>query len=242
MAEEQESQERKEPESLSDKPAKRKGIEKTVLRPYPKVVFFYLTWICALVCGIVMSFYSEAGKSMEELPRWPTYLFLIVFTFNLLVVAFEFSRMLSVSVLFFAIAFVFLGLWAGFLEGIFGFLEGIHPHADHQFFFFVFVVFTLIFALVWVQTRFNYWVVRKNELLHKHGFMGDVKRYHAQDVKIDKEIGDVFELLLLRSGKMVLYPEGESRAIVLENIIGINKKELEVKEILESYAIRIDRD
>ena len=85
-------------------------------------------------------------------------------------------------------------------------------------------------------------MVRKNELLHKHGFMGDVKRYHAQDVKIDKEISDVFELLLLRSGTMVLYPEGEHRAIVLENIIGINKKELEVKEILESYAIRIDKD
>jgi hypothetical protein len=29
---------------------------------------------------------------------------------------------------------------------------------------------------------------------------------------------------------------------VLDNVIGINRKEAEVKEILESYAIRIDKD
>lgn len=213
---------------------KRPGVEKTILRPYPKVVFFYLTFLCSIVSGI--------ATSMEGDPEFWTYLFLWIFTFNLLVVSFEFSRMLSVSVLFLVMAFIFLGLWLGFLSSVFGFLGKITPAANSQFFFFIALVFFVMFVFAFLQTRFNYWVVRKNELLHKHGFLGDVKRYHAQNVKIDKEITDVLEFLLLHSGSMVLYPEGENRAIVLDNIIGINRKEREVKEILESYAIRIDRD
>lgn len=224
-------------------PAVRSSVEKCVLRPYPKVVFFYLTFFAALVAGIVTAMYSDSEpervRGVQE--TW-TILFLWVFTFNLLVVAFEFSRMMSVIVLLVVLAFIFLGAWLGFLGSVFGFLADIRPRADHHFFLFTATVFFVIFVFVFFQTRFNYWVVRKNELLHKHGFMGDVKRYHAQNVKIDKEISDVFEFILLRSGSMVLYPEGEHRAIVLQNIIGINRKEAEVKEILESYAIRIDRD
>ena len=222
-------------------PAKSQSVDKTVLRPYPKVIFFYLTWLAALVCGILTATFSE-GENADKVQKVATYVFLWIFTFNLLVVAFEFSRMLSVAVLFFGLALAFLGLWLDFLPNVFGFLKGIHPTADHAFFFFIFIVFTGIYLLVFLQTRFNYWTVRKNELLHKHGFLGDVKRYHAQDVKLEKEIPYVLEYLLLRSGSMILYPKGEDRAIVLENIIGIQRKEKEVKEILESYAIRIDKD
>ena len=220
---------------------KKLGVERTVLRPYPKVVFFYMTWIAALVCGIVTAT-TSSGENAEQIQQTWTYIFLWVFTFNLLVVAFEFSRIMSVAVLFLVLAFVFLGLWQGFLANIFSFLGEIKPRADHHFFFFFFAVFTVIYLLVFVQTRFNYWIVRQNELLHKHGFLGDVKRYQAQDIKFSKEIPDVLEWLLLRSGRMVIHSEHEQRAIVLDNIIGINRKEAEVKEILESFAVRIDRD
>jgi hypothetical protein len=213
-------------------------VERTVLRPYPKVVYFYLTWLAALVCGIVTATIQDS----ESTTRMCAFIFLWVFAFNLLVVSFEFSRMLSVSVLFFTLALVFLGLWLGFLDGVFGFLKKIEPTANYQFYFFIFLTFTLVYLFVFLQTRFNYWIVRRNELLHKHGFLGDVKRYHAQDVKIHKEIPDIFEYILLRSGSMVLHPKGEDRAIVLEGIIGIQRKEAEVKEILESYAVRIDKD
>ncbi|MHC4470194.1 MAG: hypothetical protein ACYS99_04455 [Planctomycetota bacterium] len=211
-------------------------IERTVLRPYPKIVYFYLTWIGALVCGIATTLADST-----EAQQWWTRIFLWIFTFNLLVVAFEFTRMVSVALLGLVLAFVFLGLWLEFLGDIFGWLKELNPRAEPSFFFFVFIVFTVIFLLVFIKTRFNYWVVRGNELLHKHGFLGDVKRYRATDVKITKEIPDVLEFLLLRAGTMVLYPAHEQRAIVLENIIGINRKEKEVKEILESFAVRLEK-
>jgi hypothetical protein len=212
-------------------------VDETILRPYPKVIYFYLTWIASLICGIVVSLSKE-----QSVNQTMTYIWIIVFTFNLLVISFEFGRMLSVAVVFFVLALVFLGAWLGFLGKMFSFLGAVEPHADHRFFFTVFVVFTLIYLLVLVQTRFNYWVVRRNELLQKHGFLGDVKRYNAQNIKINKEIPDILEFILLRCGTIVVHPETEDRAFVLENIIGINKKEREVKEILESYAVRIRKD
>jgi len=217
---------------------KAKRVERTILRPYPKVVFFYLTWLAALVCGILTATIHDSDSVKEMC----AFVFLWVFAFNLLVVSFEFSRMLSVAVLFLTLAVAFLGLWLGFLDGVFGALKKIQPTANHQFYFFIFLTFTLVYLFVFLQTRFNYWVVRRNELLHKHGFLGDVKRYHAQDVKFHKEIPDIFEYILLRSGSIVLHPKDEDRAIVLQNIIGIQRKEAEMKEILESYAVRIDKD
>jgi hypothetical protein len=211
------------------------SVEMTTLRPYPKVIYFYLTWLASLVCGIITSLSDHPSPTI-------TYVWLLIFTFNLLVISFEFGRMVSVAVVFFVLALIFLGAWLGFLRNMFSFLGSIEPNADHRFFFTVFVVFTVIYLLVYVQTRFNYWVVRRNELLHKSGFLGDVKRYHAQNIKIHKEIPDILEFILLRSGTIVVHPEGETRAIVLENIIGINRKESEVKQILESYAVRIDKD
>ena len=221
----------------TDIPEGKKPVERTVLRPYPKIVYFYLTWIAALVCGIAISLTDNTVAH-----QWWTRVFLWAFTFNLLVVAFEFSRMLSVALLAFVTAFIFLGLWLDFLSNVFGWLKDLNPTATSSFFFFVFILFTAIFLLVFLKTRFNYWVVRRNELLHKHGFLCDVKRYRATDMKITKEIPDVLEFLLLRAGTIVLYPAHEQRAIVLENIIGINRKEAEVKEILESLAVRIDKD
>jgi len=230
------------PDAPQYKVEEKAPVERTVLRPYPKVVFFYLTWIAALVCGLITRFAGDVDAGDDKVTVVCTYVFLWIFTFNLLIIAFEFGRMASVAVLFLIMSVVFLGLWLGFLKDVFTFLTDIDPRADYNFFFFVFAVFSLIFLFVFIQTRFNYWIVRRNELLHKHGFLGDVKRYHAQGLKLHKEIPDVLEFFLLRSGKIVLHPESETRDIVLENIIGINQKELEVKQILESYAVRLDTD
>ena len=238
-------------------PARQAGVERTVLRPYPKVVYFYLTWIVSLISGIVCAMYEvpvsvesiQAGAvtgaqldKMYSVQLFWTYLFMLVFAFNLLVVAFQFGRMTTVSIVFVVLSLVFLGLWLGVLDSVFGWFKNVHPRADAKFFFFVFTVFAVIYIFVFIQTRFNYWVVRRNELLHKHGFLGDVKRYHAQSVTIHKEIPDIFEFILLRAGSIIIHLEGEDRAVVLDNVVGINRKEREVKTILESYAVRIDHD
>ena len=63
-----------------------------------------------------------------------------------------------------------------------------------------------------IETRFDYWEVLHNELLHHHGPFGDLERFPAPQLKLDKEIPDIFEYLVLRSGRLIFYPTSERRA------------------------------
>jgi hypothetical protein len=74
--------------------------------------------------------------------------------------------------------------------------------------------------------------VLSNEIIHHHGILGGIERLPAPGVRLEKDITDVFEYLLLRSGRLVITPAGESRAIILDNVPNINHVEDGVKAIL----------
>ena len=84
--------------------------------------------------------------------------------------------------------------------------------------------------------------MRANELIHHHGIWSDMKRYPAPNLRIDKEINDIFEHLMLGAGRLVLRPATEDRAIVLDNILFVNRKEEALTKKLGSLKVRIQSD
>ena len=102
-----------------------------------------------------------------------------------------------------------------------------------------FGVLTLIFIGVWINRRFDYWEVRPNELLHHHGILSDLERFSAPHLRIDKEINDVFEYLLLGSGRLILHPSEERRAIVLDNVFWISGKEKVITSMLGALQVQV---
>ena len=100
----------------------------------------------------------------------------------------------------------------------------------------------ITFLFVFIKARFNYWEFTSNELLHHHGFVGNIERFPAPNLRISKEIHDVFEFLLLRSGRLVVHPSGERRSFVLELVVGVNKKEETIKRLLSKLSVDIDHD
>lgn len=210
-----------------------------IVRPYPKVVYFYLTWIASIVCGMLQ---PKDTESIETIGRSILMgkIFFSVFAFNVLVISFEFSRIRSVALAFLAIA-VFLGAsHFGVLDGITGFFSGLELIMNKSFYFAVGALYTVIFLLVWINSRFNYWEIQPNEILHHHGFLGDVHRYPTRGLRMKKEITDVMEYILLRAGTLVLDPEGEQRPIVLENVIGLNRVEDKIQRLLGTLKVRLD--
>jgi hypothetical protein len=121
-------------------------------------------------------------------------------------------------------------------------LSAIHPMANAHFYFFFFTVLGLIYGGVILNTRLDYWEVRPNELLHHHGFLSDQERFAAPNLRIDKEIGDVFEYLLLGSGRLILHPSNEPRAIVLENVFRISQKEKAITRMLGALQVQVRTD
>ena len=79
----------------------------------------------------------------------------------------------------------------------------------------------------------------QNELLHHHGILSDLKRYPAPNLRVDKEINDVFEFMLLGAGRLILHPTTEKRAIVLDNILFVSDKERELTKMLGSIKVQI---
>ena len=56
---------------------------------------------------------------------------------------------------------------------------------------------------------------------------------------VGKVINDVFEFLLLGSGRIVLYPASEREPIVLENVLNVNKAENSIKKLLSALKVHV---
>jgi len=209
-----------------------------IVRSYPKVVYFYLTWIASFVCMLLQP--DKLTESTVEFSELIGQIWMALFTFNVLVISFEFSRIRSVAIAFLLIAFVLGASQLGWLAGIAGFLQGLGLVMNKAFYGCIAVVFSLIFLLVFINSRFSYWEIQPNEILHHHGFLGDVHRYPTRGLRMKKEITDVLEYILLRAGTLVLDPQGEERPIVLENVIGLNQVEDKIQRLLGTLKVRMD--
>lgn len=219
--------------------------EPVFLVSYPKVVFLYPTVLAALFGAIYM--WAQGNVPSEDYALLPARVFLIVLTVNLVVVSFDFPRTTSLT-WFFAIVALCVGLWTLFHINdslapiVSAQLAKITPRANAAFYLIYSLSILFLFVCVIVSRRFDYWEVRGNELLHHHGVLSDLERFSAPNLRIDKEINDVFEYLLLRSGRLILHPSQERRAIVLENVMFINQKEDRITRMLGALQVRVRHD
>lgn len=171
-------------------------------------------------------------------------IFLLVLTINLVVISFDFPRTTSLTLFFFVVAVGVL-LWMVFRLNpdlsptVDNFINSVTPFANASFYFLFSLAMVILYIGVAVAARFDYWEVRPNELLHHHGVLSDLERFSAPNLRINKEINDVFEYVLLRSGRLILHPSNERRAIVLENVFFINRKEEQITRMLGALQVQV---
>lgn len=208
---------------------------------YPKIVMLYPTFLASILAGIITAIIHEENSATVGL------IFLGVLGINLVVLAFDFPRTTSLTV-FFLIAAVVLGLlllfrnYPDLLPVITKILRKIEPEANPTFYFCFAILLALIYIAVMINVRFDYWEVRPNELLHHHGFLSNLERFSAPNLRITKEIDDVFEYMLLRSGRLILHPSNEPRAFVLENVLFIDRKETNITKMLGALQVQLRDD
>lgn len=208
---------------------------RVVIRPYPSVIYFYPTLIAAIGAGLYMHFME--GAIDPAAPGPVGLIFTLLFFFNLSVVAFDYTRLTSIVVVLITVIMGMLSsMYPAIQEFIGSALE--QPLFMNSTFYWVWAIgFALIFLAVFIKVRFNYWEIKNNELLHHHGFLGDVERWPAPQMRISKEISDVIEYVLIRGGRLVLIPARESRAIVLDNVPNISKVEARMQHILSTLRV-----
>ena len=216
------------------------GKKRILLISYPKIVFLYPTFFMAMIAAFVtwLSPASSVGV---------TIVFLGMLSLNLVVLTFDFPRTTALTLIAIVAMFV-MGVFLSahyspdlvpFLGDVLGALK---PQANHVFYFMFAAILFCFYLAVLVAVRYDYWEIQNNELLHHHGFLSDLKRYPAPSLRVDKEINDVFEYMLLQSGRLILHARSESRAIVLDNVLFINRKEALLTKMLGSLQVSMRDD
>ncbi len=212
--------------------------ESVIVRPWPKVVFFYPTFMVASL-AFLLSLLGAAGE--EFLGNT----FMLVFCLNMLVFSFDFSRIWSITMLIGGLLLLFLVLWLNTKYEVVQFLGelvgGIGIRANTAFYGFVSGFMGFLFLIVFVNSRFHYYEINAREILHHHGYLGDIKRWSTEGLEMNKEIYDMAEFLLLRSGRLIFVPASSKRAIVIDNVIQVNRVEVRVNDLLSHVAVRLNQ-
>ena len=172
--------------------------------------------------------------------------FLVVFGLNLLTMAIDFPRftVIALVLLFAALGFfvLWLNVYFDLIPPLVRALEQVYAVANAEFYFLLATVILFNFGIIWITRYLDYWEFLPNEILHNHGPFSDLERFPTTNLKFDKEIPDILEYALLRSGRLVLHIPGQPRAIVLDNVLWINSKEEELKRLLSRMEVRITSD
>ena len=221
--------------------------ESVLLVPYPKIVFLYPTFLLAIVAAIWTQFLADPFAPENHIAGGIGMLFLGLFTVNLVILAFDFPRTTSLTLFFFAAAVAMgLILLFTFQPKLWPRNHRLHssfpPRGQRHFYWTIAVILGGMFIAVAVMVRFDYWEVRGNELLHHHGFLANLERLSAPNLRMEKEINDIFEFLLLKSGRLIIYTSNDRQPIVLDNVPFIDKKEAAVMRMLGALQVQVRRD
>ncbi len=189
---------------------------------------------------------STAPKRFSSIQNVLGMLFIMVFFLNLLIMSVDFPRFTIIAVILLAAALTFfllwLNVWLDVVKPLVRLMEGIFAVANATFYGLISLAITVNFAIIWVARYLDYWEIHPNEILHNHGPFSDLERFPTMHLKFDKEIPDILEYALLRSGRLVLHVQNERRAIVLDNVLWIDHKEEALKSLMSRMDVRITTD
>jgi uncharacterized membrane protein len=217
-----------------EKNEKKLELDKVILRSYPKVIFFYPLFFTSLVLWIIQIFIGDPVALLG-------FIWMIVFFTNLFVIAFNFSSrkffILVLVIVVVVLLFVFLVIPQISLATIPSIPE-FNIEMTAQFYFVTTLVIGFILLFVLISVQFDYWKIEQNELFHKKGIFQKVDRYPIRQLRINKEITDVFEYLILRSGSITLYTEDKN--FHLTTVPNVDNKIDQIDKLLSELEVEME--
>ncbi|MDX2039100.1 MAG: hypothetical protein SFX72_20815 [Isosphaeraceae bacterium] len=240
---------------------------------YPKIIFIFPTLLIALICWVGMlvsgdhTEYTKKTAANEPVAAAPTaegstpaatherfkspqnmlaILFVIVFMFNILIIAIDFPRFTVVALGLFITTGVFFLLWLGiyvnWLSGLAVIFGGLYLSANATFYLCIALALGVVYAAIFISRWLDYWEILPNEILHHHGPWSDLERFPTMNLKFDKEVPDIFEHFMFGAGRLVLHLPSEKKSVVLDNVLHVAKKEDALKQLMSRLEVRVTTD
>ncbi len=216
---------------MSEKKAKHAS--EIYIRSYPKIIFFWPLLITSIVLWIIQAL-TDPSSTLG-------YVWLIVFFINIFVTAFDFSStkffVLVLAILIVVLLLVFMVL-PNFTFDITGFKLNLMLPWD--FYMVMTIILVFILGIVIISTRFEYYKIERNEIIHKSGIFSTAERFPVKSLRFKKEIPDVFEFFLLRAGKFTIMPGRADEVMILNTVLNINKVEKHLDWLLSHVSVEPD--
>ena len=208
--------------------------ESVIVRPWPKIVFLYPTFVVSTI------FFLFSWLDLVDSALLGN-IWMAVFMLNLLVFSFDFSRIWSIVMVFAIGLVVVLMLWLDLTGFVNKALGKVHIPYTASHYGFTSAGLGLLLLIVFINSRFHYYEVNAREILHHHGYLGDVRRWSTEGLEMNKEIYDVAEYMLLRSGRLIFNPATSKKAVVVDNVANVNRIEKSINDLLSHVAVRINQ-
>ena len=216
---------------MSEKKAKHPS--EIYIRSYPKIIFFWPLLITSMVLWIIQAL-TDPSSTLG-------YVWLIVFFINIFVTAFDFSStkffVLVLAILIVILLLVFMVL-PNFTFDITGFKLNLMLPWD--FYMVMTIILVFILGIVIIITRFEYYKIERNEIIHKSGIFSTAERFPVKSLRFKKEIPDVFEFFMLRAGKFTIMPGKADEVMILNTVLNINKVEKHLDWLLSHVSVEPD--
>ncbi|MFW9971888.1 MAG: hypothetical protein ACFFDF_16995 [Candidatus Odinarchaeota archaeon] len=203
------------------------------IRTYPKVIFFYPLLITSFILFLIQLFL---------LPNVVLgYIWFIVFFTNIFVIAFDFSStkffvlILAIVIVVLVLVFLVLPYYNLSIVGI-----QIDVALPWEFYMLMTLILAFILGIVLISTRFEYYKIEMNEIIHKAGIFSSADRYPVKSLRFKKEIPDVFEFFMLRAGRLTIMPGQADEVMILPTVLNINKKEQQLDYLLSHVSVEPD--
>ncbi|HEC40744.1 hypothetical protein LCGC14_1422420 [marine sediment metagenome] len=207
------------------------------LRSYPKVLFFYPLLIFSLILGLIQAL----GSPNTEVSKILGYIWFIVFFINIFVTAFDFSStkffVLILAILIVVLLVIFLVLPRFTLD-----ITNVELNLalSWEFYMVMTLILGFILGITVLSTRFEYYKIERNEIIHKSGIFSSAERFPVKSLRFKKSIPDVFEFFLLRAGSLILMPGKADEVMILPTVLNINKKEKQLDWLLSHVSVEPD--
>ena len=216
--------------------SKEMNIDHIYLRSFSKIVFFYPLLILSLVLWLIQFILGESIT-------WFGFLWIIIFFTNLFVISFDVSSskffilLLIVAILLIIVIFLILPN----IEISSGWIADMNIIMSTEFYFAVVITLAIVMLLALIGAGYDYWKIERNEVYHKKGIFSADDRYPTKDLRIKKEIPDIFEYVLLGAGSVTLIfgHKGES-VFHINTIPRINKRGKEIDYLLSHMKVEVD--
>ncbi len=211
-----------------------------VLREWPDLIYYWPTVLASIILPLITKYPEETELVKLIEPRTAMLMWLVIYFFNSIVIAFDFGlgNVGLIAMVVFAVILLGVMYVPENYDTDINLDDYIKPETGlPDIFFYIFAVFfIIIYFLYWIRNFFVYWEIRSTEIHHHSGLFEDAHRFgNAQAAHITKSTPDFFERILWLSGDFHIRPAGDTRTYEIKNVFRAAKKDKVVREIL-SYV------